>query len=243
MSDLKRVRRAARKLRAHVLDQRPDFERRFEACGRKSACASLVPPLRAAKVAFRCVAPDQEPVALLTKRIEPNQPLGDRRAAFARAQNPQHQRSRNVAQTLAMPAEPFAERLVRPQRKVLQQRSAIKRERFRGAAEITGGGAEAGDVDVDTFGIDPHGLSDRPARWKRVLAERAAQPRELLAKRAVRLFASARPNELGETIARQREAFGKAEAGENRHRLAARKRDARAVAPAQFERAKQTQLH
>ena len=116
-----------------------------------------------------------------------------------------------------MAAEPFAERLPGPQRKVLQQGSAIERERFRGAAEFAGGGAEAGDVDVDLFGIEPHGLRDRPARWQRVLAERAAQPRELLAKRAVRLFASARPNELGETIARQREPFGKAEAGDDRH--------------------------
>ena len=142
-----------------------------------------------------------------------------------------------------MPAEPFAERLPRPQRKVFQQGSAIERERLRGAAGIAGGGAEAGDVDVDPFGIEPHGLSDRPARRQRVLAERAAQPRELLAKRAVRLFASARPNEIGETIAREREPFGKAEAGENRHRLPARKRDARAVDPAQFERDKQTQPH
>jgi hypothetical protein len=122
-------------------------------------------------------------------------------------------------------------------------KSAIERERFRSAAGLAGGGAEAGDVDLDSFGIEPHRLSDRPARRQRVLPERAAQPRELLAKRAVRLFASARPNELGETIARQREPFGKAEAGENRHRLPTRKRDAPAVDPAQLERAKQTQLH
>jgi len=114
MGDLKGVRGAPRKLRTHVLDQRPDFERRFQACGRKSARASLVSPLRAAKVTLRCEAPDQEPVGLLTQWIESDQALGKCGAAFAGAQEPQHERPRDVAQTLAMPAEPFAERLPRP---------------------------------------------------------------------------------------------------------------------------------
>ena len=240
MSDLKCVCGAARKLRTHVLDQRPDFERRFQACGGKSACTSLVSPLRAAKVALGGEASDQESVGFLAQRIECDQSLGERRAALAGTQEPQHERPRDVAQTLPMPAEPFAERLPRPQRKVFQQGSAIERERFRGAARIPGGGAEAGDVDVDAFRVERHCAARRQRRDRR---GSAAQGGELLAKRGVRLFASARPNELGETLAGERKPFGKSEAGEDGHRLPARKRDAPAVDAAQLEGAKQAQLH
>jgi hypothetical protein len=144
-------------------------------------------------------------------------------------------------QTLAMPAEPFAERLVRPQRKAFEQGSAIQRERFRCAARGAGGGAKAGDVDVNPFGIDAHRLSDRAAQRQSVLAERAAH--ELLAKRDVGLFATASPDEFGETLARERKPLGKTQAGDDRHRLAAGKRNARAADATQFEGAKQAQLH
>ena len=134
MGDLKGVGGAPRDLVAGVVHQRADFERGFEPGSRKRFGARLVAPLRSGKVALGRSAPHQKPVGLLAQRIERDQPLGERRAAFPDAQETQHQRPRDVAQAFAMAAEPLAERLVRPQRKVFEQVSTVKRKRLRGAA-------------------------------------------------------------------------------------------------------------
>ncbi len=127
---LKGARRRAGDLFARLIHQRADFKRGLQPRGHECVGAGVVSPLRAGEVALRCEAPDQKPVAFLAQRIERNEPLGQRLAALAGAQEPQHKRSRDVVQTLSMLAEPFAERLVWPQRKVLEQRPAIERERF-----------------------------------------------------------------------------------------------------------------